>query len=300
MKIAYINHKFQTKALDIIEKANNIIEEYQADGMNLTLRQLYYQFVTLGFCPNISSEYNRLGSIISRARLAGLIDWNAIVDLTREKKSLQSWEDPGQIVRAASHSFKLDHWEGQTCYVEVWIEKEALVGVIQSICQKLDVGYFACKGFVSQSEMWSAFQRLIDEYHNGRDPVIIHLGDHDPSGIDMTRDIEDRLNLFFDGDCYGCPAPEVVRIALNMDQIEELTPPPNPAKSSDSRFKNYAELYGKESWELDALEPRYLRDLIAKEVHLYRDDDIYFKVIEKEAEYKGVLKKIEENWETLI
>ena len=298
MKIAYINTKFQKKALDIIEKANNIIEEYQADDMNLTLRQLYYQFVALGFLPNKQPEYGRLGSIISRARLAGLIDWDAIIDLTRNKKSLQSWTDPGQIIRAASYSFKLDHWRGQTYYVEVWIEKEALVGVIDSICKKLDVGYFACKGFVSQSEMWSASQRLIDEYHNGRDPVIIHLGDHDPSGIDMTRDIEDRLSLFFDGD--ECPAPKVVRIALNMNQIEELNPPPNPAKSTDSRFSSYEKLYGKKSWELDALEPRYLRDLIAGNVLLYRDDDVYKKQLKKEAEYKEVLKKIEENWETLV
>lgn len=290
-KISYINKTFRQQSLDVIEQANEIIDEYQANGLDLTLRQLYYQFVSRGLIPNKQSEYKRLGNIISDGRLAGLIDWRAIEDRTRNLKSNQHWDDPGQIIRAASWGFKLNHWEGQEYYVEVWIEKEALIGVIENICRKIDVSFYACKGYVSQSEMWSAAQRL-EDYNN---PVIIHLGDHDPSGIDMTRDIQDRHDLFL-GNYVDF---EVRRIALNIDQVEEFNPPPNPVKLTDSRCNGYISKYGNESWELDALDPTYLRNLIRDAVLPYRDEDIYKKVLEKEAEHKQILKKIEENWETL-
>ena len=114
----------------------------------------------------------------------------------------------------------------------------------------------ACKGYLSASEAWRAglrFQRAIDR---GKRPVLLHLGDHDPSGIDMTRDNGDRLGEFV------LQGVEVRRIALNMDQVQEHNPPPNPAKEDDSRFRGYRELYGEESWELDALRQNTIGDII--------------------------------------
>ena len=291
-KTAYIAKNFAPSSLDLIEQANDIIEEYQADGLKLTLRQLYYQFVSRDLIRNKQTEYKRLGGIISDARLAGLIDWEAIEDRTRNLNGNSHWSNPGEIIRAAARSFQLDHWEGQPHHVEVWIEKEALVGVIASICKDLDVNYFACKGYVSQSEMWSAAQRMRAYERSGQKPVIIHLGDHDPSGIDMTRDIGDRQGTFWAG-------VEVNRIALNMDQVLAYNPPPNPAKLTDSRCKGYLDRYGDESWELDALEPRELRQLIREAVEYYRDDALYRAVLDQERKYKGILQHVEENWESL-
>ena len=292
-KIAYIEKKFKDASLGTIDRANEIIEEYGAQNMKLTLRQLYYQFVSRGLIANKQSEYKRLGSLISDARLAGLINWYAIEDRTRSLKGNTHWNNPGEIVRAASRGFKLDHWEGQDYRVEVWIEKEALIGVISTICQELDVDYFACKGYVSQSEMWNASQRFDGYVENNQIPVIIHLGDHDPSGMDMTRDIDDRQELFVG------PFVEVNRIALNLDQIKKYDPPPNPAKLTDSRAPGYITKYGYDSWELDALEPRVLDQLIRDTVTGYRNEWRYNKVLEKERQYLAVLKRIEENWQTL-
>ena len=292
-KIQYIEKKFSAKSMAIIGMANQIIEEYRDDGLLLTLRQLYYQFVSRALIDNKQSEYKRLGSIISDGRLAGHIDWSAIEDRGRNLRGNTHWTDPGQIVRAAHESFQLDHWEGQEYHVEVWIEKEALVGVIASICGELDVPYFACKGYVSLSEMWVASERLKNYSDVGREPVIIHLGDHDPSGIDMTRDIGDRQRMFENITCT------VERIALNMDQVEAYDPPPNPAKLTDSRCAGYINEYGDESWELDALNPRTLRDLISEKVHEYRDEDTYGEVIAQEIEYKDVLANVAKNWRTL-
>lgn len=288
-KISYIEKNFSRSTLSIINQANEIIEEYQADGYDLTLRQIYYQFVSRDLIANKQSEYKRLGSIISDGRLAGLIDWNAIEDRTRNLKENSHWNNPGEIVSAAARGFRMDRWSGQDYHVEVWIEKEALVGIIADICRELDVSYFACKGYVSQSEMWNASERL-ESYEN---PVIIHLGDHDPSGIDMTRDIDDRQDLFV-SECV-----KVRRIALNMDQVDEYNPPPNPAKLSDTRSNGYIQRYGNESWELDALEPRIMRNLIEKTVLEYRNEDKYQEVLDQENEYLEILKNIEENWQTL-
>ncbi len=294
-KIAYIEKNFSNSSSLIINQANDIIEEYFEDGLRLTLRQLYYQFVSRDLLKNEQKEYKRLGNIISDARLAGLIDWVAIEDRTRNLRGNTHWNNPGEIVHAAARGFQLDHWKGQEWRPEIWIEKEALVGVIAGICEKLDVSYFACKGYVSQSEMWAAAERL-DNYLWGEPkqyPIIIHLGDHDPSGIDMTRDIEDRQIIF---KALG----KVKRIALNMDQVEIYHPPPNPAKFTDTRCSGYVAKYGDESWELDALEPKVMRDLIKRTILEYRNDDIYNEIINRENEYLGILNKIEKDWKLLI
>lgn len=292
-KIKYISKTFRKDTLDIIAQANQIIQEYQTQGFDLTLRQLYYQFVSRDLLPNKQKYYDKLGTIISNARLAGMIDWRAIEDRTRNIQSRSYWDNPGQIIGAALRSYRRDRWEGQEYRPEVWIEKEALIGVISSKCRELDVSYFACKGYVSQSEMWNAAQRFQRYQIRGQQTVIIHLGDHDPSGIDMTRDIQDRQTLF---KSLGCT---IERIALNMDQIDKYNPPPNPAKLTDSRCGNYIKEYGSSSWELDALEPSVMTDLIEQKIVEYRDDEVMQQVINLEDDHKRILENIKDNWETL-
>ena len=109
----YVEKKFQRKSLSKIEKANEIIEEYQAQGFKLTLRQIYYQFVARGWSENTLRAYKSLGSIIAEARMAGLIDWDAMEDRTRSLRGLSSWDSPEQIIRASMHSYRRDKWENQ-------------------------------------------------------------------------------------------------------------------------------------------------------------------------------------------
>jgi hypothetical protein len=266
--IAYIDKTFAPKSLAIIDTANQICRDYLRQGYDLTLRQLYYQFVARGYLPNKDSEYKRLGSIINDARLAGMLDWSYITDRTRFLRSLSHWDAPASILDGAASQYRTDRWDSQLNYVEVWIEKDALVGVISTACDALDVPYFSCRGYTSQSELWGAGQRLIRHQDAGQNPIIIHLGDHDPSGIDMTRDITDRLTLF------GAKAT-VRRIALNMDQVRQFRPPPNPAKLTDSRSTDYIERFGGQSWELDALDPTTLDRLIQDTIREYRDEALW-------------------------
>lgn len=286
--IEYVQKRFQASSLAIIDMANQIIDEYQQQGFSLTLRQLYYQFVSRDLISNTQREYKRLGGIINDARLAGLIDWYAIEDRTRALRGLSHWDNPSEIIRSAAQSYRIDKWAEQKYRPEVWIEKDALVGVIEQVCNHHDISFFSCRGYTSQSEMWAAAQRFQGYMRNGQRPYLIHLGDHDPSGKDMTRDIEDRLSLFLD-----TPEPfPVRRIALNWDQIEEYAPPPNPAKITDSRAHGYIAEFGKESWELDALEPSVIVDLIEEEIYAIRDLDCWKEAVKAENEGRTRLEQL--------
>lgn len=248
-----------------IETANEIIVEYMRAGYRLTLRQLYYQFVARGLLVNKKQSYDNLGVWISDARLAGRIDWNAIEDRTRNLVLNNHWEDPVDLLNWAAEGYGVDLWINQPERVEVWVEKEALAGVIERPATEWDVAWFCCRGYVSQSEQWRAGRRLAAYREEGQQPTIIHLGDHDPSGVDMTRDNLEKVELFSGG------SVNVERIALNMDQIEELSPPPNPVKQTDSRAGGYTENYGDECWELDALDPAYLNNIISEAIERHCD-----------------------------
>lgn len=293
-KICYRQKRFNADRLDKIEKANAIIEEYRQQGFELTLRQLYYQFVSRDFIANNQREYKNLGDIINDARLAGLVDWNAIVDRTRNLQSLPNWETPADIIKACANQYRIDKWSKQQYRPEVWIEKDALVGVIENVCNELDIDYFSCRGYTSQSEMWSAAMRLREYMRNGQTPLILHLGDHDPSGKDMTRDITDRLAEFAGREI------EVKRLALNMPQIEEYNPPPNPAKITDSRAKMYIEEFGQESWELDALEPVVIARLIRDAVTEVRGESVWDMAVAEETKQKAQLTKVSAKWTTIV
>lgn len=270
-KIQYKEIRFQKKSLDLIELVNQVVDEYSAQGYELTLRQVYYQLVARGYIPNNERSYKNVGSLINDGRLAGLIDWHSVTDRTRNLRKESHWDNPADVIASARYSYNLDKWKGQPNYVEVWVEKDALVDIVGQACSPLDTPYFSCRGYTSQSEMWSAAQRFIRQEQREK-RIIIHLGDHDPSGIDMTRDIQERLELF-GADVY------VKRVALTMNQIQTYNPPPNPAKITDSRASKYIDQFGDESWELDALEPKVITDLIKKQVTMYRNDDIYRRYV---------------------
>lgn len=290
-KIAYQTIKFTAAKAAMIETANRIIDEYVAQGFELTLRQLYYQFVSRDLIANTQNEYKNLGTLISDARLAGLIDWDHIVDRTRNVRTLAHWNSPSDIIGACADQFHLDRWKDQPYRPEVWIEKDALVGIFERVCKELDVPLFSCRGYTSQSEMWAASQRLLGYQGCDQKPIILHFGDHDPSGRDMSRDIKDRLKLFTGGKFY------FKRLALNMDQIEQYNPPPNPAKITDSRATAYIQEFGDESWELDALEPAVLEALVRDNITKIMDRSRMSDAIDRQAAHRMTLGRVAENWD---
>lgn len=185
--------------------------------------------------------------------------------------------------------------------------------MLDAVCPQNDVAYFSCRGYTSLSEMWVASQRIRRHIIAGQKVTILHLGDHDPSGIDMTRDIEERIHRFILNDLYTVDKLSEVnaritarqsfhvdRIALNMDQIEQYDPPPNPAKLTDSRGANYVDLYGTESWELDALPPNVLVDLIQAAIEEHRDDVLWNAAVEREEHEREILTETSERWDDVV
>lgn len=263
--------KLGSATLDLISHCNKIIEEFESQGYSMTIRQVYYQCVARGYTggENSPKMYSKIQACLNDGRMQGLVSWTALEDRGRNLRGLNTYETPHEVFRSAAADFRLDLWKDQEWRPEVWIEKDALSGVISGICNKLRVNFFASKGYNSQSEQWRAGRRFASYIQKGQRPIIFHLGDHDPSGIDMTRDNQERLSLF-----AGVPVI-VQRLALNMAQVEEFNPPPNPAKLTDSRANDYIARYGDESWELDALTPRYIEDLIDNAIRKIRNEEIW-------------------------
>jgi hypothetical protein len=300
--IMYEKKRFTKPVQKQIDQANAIIAEYAAKGFALTLRSLYYQFVARKLVErNTIQEYKRLGDTLSKARIAGLVDWYSIGDNTRYMREMgfqddpwipasdQKWSETDKylpFLKGAADSWNVDMWKNQKVRPLVLIEKDALIGVIEGVCNELEVPYFACRGYMSQSAQWRLGMTLRGWKKDGYEPIIFHLGDHDPSGMDMTRDNETRLWMF------GGFAVEFNRLALNMDQVEEHNPPPMPAKKGDSRTGKYKESFGNDVWELDALDPTITESLIRDNVLAIRDQEAWDARVEERDQQRSEIKAL--------
>lgn len=313
-KIRYGDIKVNPARLAIIAQANEIIAEYAEAGFDLTLRQLYYQFISRDLFPeswadsvtgstNNERSYDKLGIIIADGRMAGLIDWDAITDRTRSVNRNAHWDSPASIIAACASQFRLDKWLRQPRHVEVFVEKEALLGVIDGVCRELDVPFFACRGYSSVSALWEAGHermRPIMAQPHKEQLSVLYLGDHDPSGLDMDRDLKERLQLFVGHLNNVATEIEVVRLALTRAQIDEFDPPPNPAKISDVRAAKYISEHGQSCWELDALEPNVIVDLVRTAVLDRRDEALWAEAIEEEDDAKKRLERVADDWEEVM
>ena len=264
----YKSINFKAATYKLIAVINSIIEEYQASGDVMTVRQLYYQLVARDMIENTEKSYKRITGVVNDGKMAGMIDWDAIEDRTRAFIRRSRWDSGKQILDGCAKQFHMDMWKGQDVRVFCMVEKEALAGVLERVCNEYDVPLLAARGYPSGTVLREFVEQDVLPYVENQKIRILHLGDHDPSGLDMTRDLIERINCFAEEDQYDI---SLTRIALNMQQIDEQKPPPNPAKQTDARFKEYEKEFGDESWELDALTPRFLRELV--KVHIENEID---------------------------
>lgn len=296
MKESFVEKRFTRSSRAIIDHANIIIAAHQAEGYVLTLRQLYYQFVHNKLIANKQSEYKRIGSIISDARLAGLIDWDALEDRVRGLRAIPTYSTPSIFMRQQAEQYAEDVLADQPVYCEVWVEKDALIGVIERPCVRYRVPFFACRGYASQSSLYEAGQRLEAKIADGKKVIIFHLGDHDPSGIDMSRDNDERLNMF----ARTIAGVELRRIALNKDQIHAFELAPDPTKIADSRSSNYMDIYGDTSWELDALPSKELDRLVVSSIEGVLDMGRFKRATEEEGGRRSDLRIVAKKWTAAV
>lgn len=274
-----------------VSQCQLIIEEYQKQDLTLTLRQLYYQLVSRDWISNTERSYKNLGAIVSRARLGGLLDWSAIEDRGRRPRTPLEFDDLTDLVENAVGWYRLDRWAGQDEYAELWVEKEALAGVLGPLAREFHATLMVNKGYSSSSAMYESAQRLLRVADDGqglpRPVTIFYLGDMDPSGEDMVRDIRDRLDLFTRNELDLT----VKKIALTMKQIRKYKLPPNPAKVTDSRARVYIEKYGDQSWEVDALDPATLQKIIRSAFKGVIDEVRMYAIRAQEERDKDSLRK---------
>ncbi len=290
MKERFIHKDFHTTSLSQIQTINEILDEYKAQGFDLSLRQLYYQLVVKNYIPNTKGSYKNLGNLLRNARLAGFVDWSMIVDRSRSQIISPFWRNPKHILDDAVSWFQIDPWDNQPVHMELLIEKDALSGILIPVTRQLNIYFTATIGYPSISILHRMSKRLLHYLDEGKDIYILHMADHDPSGIDMTRDLADRLEMF-----TGYPIV-VERLALTSIQIKRYNPPENPVKLKDTRANTYIDEHGYSSWELDALDPKVLADLVIEFVDEYRDEDLWQESLEKEDEMRTSLDTFVSTW----
>lgn len=289
------NLRFGDDAKAIIVNALKILNRYEKQRIKITARGLHYQFVTQNFYANTQENYKRLCEVINRAKLAGLVSWTALEDITRDITEAPHWVEPGEFMTDyARWIFKLDMWDNQEYRPYVLVEKDAVVGVIESVCRELRVPFMSCRGYASGTALWQMGQKLQEHVDHGQTVIVFHLGDHDPSGLDMTRDNRERLSLFAGSDV------EIVRLALNRDQVDLYQPPPNFAKLTDGRSPAYIAEHGEYSWELDALEPTIMSGLIRSSVEELIDTDRWADKQAEEKEFQSQIALVGTKWDKAI
>ena len=266
MKQAYKEINFRKSTRKLLADIDGIAAEYAAQGISVTVRQLYYQLVARGMIPNTPKEYKAIANTISDGRKAGFLDWDYIEDRTRSERGLAHWSSPGEILLAAAESYRTDTRRNQPCYVEAWVEKDALIGIVESVARESDVTCFSCRGYPSVTAVRDAAKRFRGQADKRR-RVILYAGDHDPTGLDIPRNISEQMRMF------GASV-EVVRIGLTDEQIERYNPPPYPVKESDKRSDKYVKAHGKLCWELDALEPQVLAGLFREHIAELTDREL--------------------------
>jgi hypothetical protein len=274
---------------------NAIVEEYQAQRLVLTLRQLYYQLVSRDIIPNKQAEYAKLSRILKEGRMSGIVDWDAIEDRLRVVETRPSWDSPKGILESAAYSYQKKRLEGQKNYLEVWVEKDALSGVLSRVTAPYHVPIMVNRGYSSASAMFDAWERFKNVPQ--KNVTILYLGDHDPSGMDMIRDNYDRIMEFQNGNQGKWFNFEVVPIALTAEQIAQYDPPPNPAKMSDPRAYNYVKEHGDTSWEVDALRPEVLNQLLIDNIESRIDKQLYDEILLLEMSDKDKLDKVAKKYD---
>lgn len=273
MKEQFIEHKFQAKQRAMIDQINQIIDEIWKDGAGtkLTSRQVFYRFVGKGWCENEHRNYTKVCNLVRDGRETGLIDWDAIEDRTREINHQHFDDDPRTYLteRMSSDYYREDPWKWQKVRPVVAIEKEALVGLIEDLCDKYRVAYLAARGNGSTTLLYDLAQVLKEIVDVGQKPIVLYLGDHDPNGIDMERDLRERLSRF------AGVAIEVRRLGLTMEQVRRYRLPPNriDKEKKDTRWPAYIKKFGtRDTWELDALEPDVITELVREGLKKVRND----------------------------
>ena len=256
------------KTIELIEMAKGIL----AEGHPMTVRQVFYQLVSRQVIKNNRGQYQAVSNALVAARREGVIPWEWIEDRLRRPRHVPMWSGLPAFADTCRQAYRLDVWPSQPRYLEVWLEKDALSGIFEDVLAPYGVTLNVGRGYDGWDSVHNAAVRYIDQ---GEDVVVLYFGDFDPSGEDMKRSLEDRL------ESLGCQ-PEVIKCALTRDDIRRYKLPPDFTKKTDTRSAAFVAEHGDLSVELDALPADVLRARLTAEVESRMDLKALAKIKEQE------------------
>lgn len=228
----------------------------------MTVRQVFYRAVAAGLIDKTEGEYNNtVVRLLRDMRLDGDLPFSAIADNTRWIRRPRSFSGLEEAVMHTARFYRRKLWDGQDERLEIWTEKDALAGVMVDITDRWDVPLMVCRGYVS----WSFVHQVVETYReDGRPWWLYYFGDHDPSGLDIQRDLERKVReMAPDADVH------FIRAAVLPNQIESWRLPHRPTKGSDSRAAGFPG----DSVDVDAIPPNRLRQLVEDCIQFHIDPD---------------------------
>ncbi len=272
----------------VVKTVNEIMEQYTT---RLTVRQIYYRCVSPPYqlFPNTRQSYKGFDNMLTRAREKEDVDWRRIEDRARRTEGGdEGYSDPEFYVASMMKFLKADFydrkmWLNQPQLVEVWVEKDALAALFSNVTSGFRTLLFPTRGYSSFTGVMEAITRFNEAVEQDKPVTILHFTDHDPSGLNMTEDLENRLRRYRAGDVT------VKRVMLTIEQVKKYGLAPNPTKKKDSRTSRYVEAFGDECWELDAVDPAELQKLVEKYVMAEVDEEIWNRTLRKIAKEKKTI-----------
>lgn len=270
------NPRPETRAL--VSDVRNILED-NSDIAPLTLRQIFYMLVSGYEFDKTEKSYKRLCETMNKARRAQWISMDDIRDDGLRREDPESWKDENQIIstfKSYADRFRLQRQADQPEHLIVWCEAGGMLPQLANYCDEYGVPVMSSGGFDSVTTKHN-FAQEAAEHDTVR---ILHIGDHDPSGVHMYSSLDEDLSAFVDyygGDIY------VDRIAVTPDQVDELNLPTAPPKATDNRS------FVGRTTQAEAIPPRRLRDIVKQEIISRMDMDIYQDTLETENEIRQSL-----------
>jgi hypothetical protein len=241
------------------------------DGRPMTVRQVFYQATVRGIVEKAETGYAKVQNDLTLMRRAGELPYDWLADNTRWQRKPRTFDSVETALRETAKFYRKALWNDADCYVEIWLEKDALAGVVLSITSMYDVPLMVARGYASLSFLYSAAEAINELVVPA---YIYHLGDFDPSGVNAGEKIEATLREM-------APDAEIFfeRVAVTSEQIAAWDLPTRPTKSTDTRAKGFGEI----SVELDAIEPNQLRALVQETIerHLPAEQFEVLKVAEQ-------------------
>jgi len=278
---------------EIVKAVKEITSTYRT---KMTLRQIYYRLVARNLIPNNLNSYKNLSRILVTAREKGEISANIMED--RGRTSIGGdfgWDDPTefairrlQSLKECASDYTRRMWEFQEEYIEVWVEKDALSRLVSSACSGYRVKTCVGRGYSSYTYVSDAVNRFLSQ--EDKRCTVIYVGDLDPSGLDITRDLGRRMAE------YGADHVTIRRIALSHEQVKQYELPPAPVKLTDARAAKFVEKHGNEVWELDALEPNVLQSTIQEEIVKHIDGDLWAETRERIEHERDEIETTIDGW----